>query len=943
MEELTKKLLLQLDLQGDNATDKLLETQKVIKALKEEKKKLEDVEKNLAKANKQGTAEYENNSRKLIDVKANLKASTDQARRYEQQLTNIVKVSKDSEGSLDQQRATLSALTREYSSLAAVQREGSDEGLALQKQIADLTAGLKASEGSLGDFRRNVGNYTSALDALKDKLGELRNEKLQVNTEGFKDVSREAEKTESNVAASTEVISKDLVLVGKAALQQAGSVKELRQVYKTLQDASLVATGEVKKDLERLAAQAKDRINDIRGSINSLASDTANFDAATEGIKGVVSVFTVFEGASQVFGASQEEVQQAIQKTNALMAILNGLTEIQNVLQKESVLRLKVSAATQRIYSLAVGQSIGLMKAFRIALAATGIGLLVVGLIALISNFDKFKKAFSETIDSMGKGGAVVASLLTPFRAIGDALKFIAEGIGLIDSEAVSGIKNQLEGQKKASEVIEQRYDREIKLAQAAGLNTDELEKRKLASVNSNIQAQIVALERLRLANGDLNEDQIDQLNELQKAYKDNLTTIQSINIKASSELQKANAEAAKAEQERIKQAQEKRAQEAAKALESYRNALSGLKDLADSALEDIRNSSESPEDAIKSATDAELKKAADLLDIAIKNSKDRANAEREYQITVDAIRAKEANDFKALQEEKEAAASESLKAIEEEEKQIAESIKNNRLAIEQQSNDAFRELTTSEYELRLEELAGQQAQELLLYEDNEAKKLEITQKYDALRANLQKIQFDQELAATATLLNSLSGLFEQSSDEFKFFASAEALINTYRAVAQVFADKTLPSVAKPILAASYLIGGLANVAKINAVQFYDGGYTGDGNPRSESTSAGKKPYVYHKGEYIIPHKVLRMPQVSSYVSTVLEPLRRSGSYYSGLQGMANGGFTSSATSLQSIDTVALVEGIASIVNNQPQPVLVVEDVNTINKSLNRVVARANI
>jgi len=38
---------------------------------------------------------------------------------------------------------------------------------------------------------------------------------------------------------------------------------------------------------------------------------------------------------------------------------------------------------------------------------------------------------------------------------------------------------------------------------------------------------------------------------------------------------------------------------------------------------------------------------------------------------------------------------------------------------------------------------------------------------------------------------------------------------------------------------------------------FYVGGFTGDGNPRSESTSLGKKPYTYHKGEYVVPNDVL--------------------------------------------------------------------------------------
>ncbi|MEO8534267.1 MAG: phage tail tape measure protein [Flavobacterium sp.] len=52
---------------------------------------------------------------------------------------------------------------------------------------------------------------------------------------------------------------------------------------------------------------------------------------------------------------------------------------------------------------------------------------------------------------------------------------------------------------------------------------------------------------------------------------------------------------------------------------------------------------------------------------------------------------------------------------------------------------------------------------------------------------------------------------------------------------------------------------------------YYDGGYTGNGNTRSESTALGVKDYTYHKGEYVIPNNVLFsndpvMPNIMSYL-----------------------------------------------------------------------------
>lgn len=52
------------------------------------------------------------------------------------------------------------------------------------------------------------------------------------------------------------------------------------------------------------------------------------------------------------------------------------------------------------------------------------------------------------------------------------------------------------------------------------------------------------------------------------------------------------------------------------------------------------------------------------------------------------------------------------------------------------------------------------------------------------------------------------------------------------------------------------LIAGLAQARSIaSQAAFYEGGYTGDGNAREESSAIGKKPYTYHKGEFVFDHK----------------------------------------------------------------------------------------
>lgn len=70
----------------------------------------------------------------------------------------------------------------------------------------------------------------------------------------------------------------------------------------------------------------------------------------------------------------------------------------------------------------------------------------------------------------------------------------------------------------------------------------------------------------------------------------------------------------------------------------------------------------------------------------------------------------------------------------------------------------------------------------------------------------------NQQLSATASFAGALSSL----AGENKQLAAAEALINTYLAVQQTMADKTIPSTAiKFLMAGTVLASGLANVRRI--------------------------------------------------------------------------------------------------------------------------------
>lgn len=169
----------------------------------------------------------------------------------------------------------------------------------------------------------------------------------------------------------------------------------LRDLQKQMLD--LEAAGQKNTDqFRRMAAEAgslKDAIGDTSAQVKALASDTRTLDTFTSAIQGIAGGFAVAQGAAALFGEESEDVQKAMMKVQAALALVNGATAVANALNKDSALMVNLNAAAQRAYALAVGTSTGAMKAFRLALVATGIGAAVVAIGLLIANYDKLTAA----------------------------------------------------------------------------------------------------------------------------------------------------------------------------------------------------------------------------------------------------------------------------------------------------------------------------------------------------------------------------------------------------------------------------------------------------------------------------------------------------------------------------------------------------------------------
>jgi hypothetical protein len=172
------------------------------------------------------------------------------------------------------------------------------------------------------------------------------------------------------------------------------------------------------KDLLKETTRLKTAIFETDQQVDSFVEKGRGFNTLVQNVQLVGAAFQAVEGFSAALGVENEELQKTMTRLNAIMAITSSLEQARAILLEQSAKKTGVAAIAQAGYNVVVGTSTGLMKAFRIALAATGVGALVLGLVALIANFDKIKDSITGASVS---SKALAATLEETKTAIGDA------------------------------------------------------------------------------------------------------------------------------------------------------------------------------------------------------------------------------------------------------------------------------------------------------------------------------------------------------------------------------------------------------------------------------------------------------------------------------------------------------------------------------------------
>jgi hypothetical protein len=221
---------------------------------------------------------------------------------------------------------------------------------------------------------------------------------------------------------------------------------EYRKELDLLEGAGKEETAEFRQ-VQLAAARLADQYGDMQQQIQILASDTKYLDFGLSAINAAGAGFQAAEGIMTLFGVSSEDAAKAQAKLLAIMSIVQGLQQLQNLLLKENIIQTvgakiatETYALSQKVLAATLGSTVAASKAANAALITTGVGALIVGLGYLISKIIEW----TDVTDKAKKANEALE------ESIKRQQQYISEDIDMIDL-----------GTRLRSEKIKQRGDNE--------------------------------------------------------------------------------------------------------------------------------------------------------------------------------------------------------------------------------------------------------------------------------------------------------------------------------------------------------------------------------------------------------------------------------------------------------------------------------------------------
>ena len=233
------------------------------------------------------------------------------------------------------------------------------------------------------------------------------------------------------------------------------------------------------------AAELRDRIGDAKALTDAFNPDQ-KFRALTASLSGVAGGFGAVQGAMALFGAESDNVQKTLLKVQSAMALSQGLEAVGNSIDSFKNLGTVIKTEVVTAFTTLRG-----------AIIATGVGALAIGLGLLVANFKEVKETILKVFPDLKGFGDEVMRIVNA----------ITDFVGLTSEQG-----RELDKLKEKLKDVTNQYDNQIKKLESVEGREVEIYNLKQERLNK----QIEILKKTKQVNGELKEDEIIQLRDLE-------------------------------------------------------------------------------------------------------------------------------------------------------------------------------------------------------------------------------------------------------------------------------------------------------------------------------------------------------------------------------------------------------------------------------------------
>lgn len=241
--------------------------------------------------------------------------------------------------------------------------------------------------------------------------------------------------------------------------------------------------------------ELKNQLDDVNISVKNFNPDNKLRSLVTIG-SGAIGTLQGMAGAITLFGVESENAQKSIAKLQALMALgdsldriedmkdgfktLSGMIQNTTVFQKANNAATSMASTLMTAFGVTVNTTSTSFKILKGAIAATGLGLLVVAIGSIVANFDSFKKAILNLIPGLSKVASFVGSVV---NAVTDFVGATSEA-ERASEKMIKSLGTQIQQQQRFLDLNADKYDEYTQRKMRADLEFNEFKKSILEDEN---------------------------------------------------------------------------------------------------------------------------------------------------------------------------------------------------------------------------------------------------------------------------------------------------------------------------------------------------------------------------------------------------------------------------------------------------------------------------